>query len=79
MSLGCYKDGKIVYVGKVASGFTDEMRADMAENPDNYLNNVVEIECMSVDSKEGTIRHPTFRQMRYDKNIEECLWEDIFK
>ena len=79
LSLGCYRDGKIVYVGKVASGLTDTMRKDMAEHPENYLNNVVEIECMSVDSKEGTIRHPTFRQMRYDKNTEECLWEDIFK
>lgn len=79
MRLGCYKDGKIVEVGRVASGLTDEMRADMAENPDNYLNKVVQISCMSVDPKEGTIRHPVFETMREDKNPEDCIWEDIFK
>lgn len=78
MSLGCYKDGEIVYVGKVASGITDEMRADMAEHPENYLNKVVQISCMSVDPKEGTIRHPVWEMMREDKNPEDCIWEDIF-
>ena len=79
LSLGCYKDGKIVYVGKVASGLTDAMRQDMAEYPDNYLNKVIQVSCMSVDPKEGTLRHPVFEQVRNDKNPEECLWEDIFK
>ena len=78
LSLGCYKDGKIVYVGKVASGLTDAMRQDMAEHPENYLNKVIQVSCMSVDSKEGTLRHPCFEQVRDDKNSEECLWEDIF-
>lgn len=79
MSLGCYKDGKIVYVGKVASGLTDSMRQDMAEHPENYLNKVIQVSCMSVDSKEGTLRHPCFEQIRNDKNPEECLYEEIFK
>ena len=78
LSLGCYKDGKIVYVGKVASGLTDAMRKDMAEHPENYLNKVIQVSCMSVDAKEGTLRHPCFEQVRDDKNPEECLWEDIF-
>lgn len=79
LSLGCYRDGKIVYVGKVASGLTDDMRQDMAEHPENYLNKVIQVSCMSVDAKEGTLRHPCFEQVRNDKNPEECLWEDIFK
>lgn len=78
MSLGCYKNGKIVYVGKVASGLTDAMRQDMAEHPENYLNKVIQVSCMSVDSKEGTLRHPVFEQLRPDKNAEDCLWEEIF-
>lgn len=78
LSLGCYKDGKIVYVGKVASGLTDVMRADMAEYPENYINKVVQVSCMSVDSKEGTLRHPVYEQMREDKNPEECQWKEIF-
>lgn len=79
MSLGCYKDGKIVYVGKVASGLTDSMRQNMAEYPEKYLNKVIQVSCMSVDPKEGTLRHPVFEQVREDKNSEECLWEDIFE
>lgn len=78
MSLGCYKDGKIVYVGKVASGLTDAMRQDMADHPKNYLNKVVQVSCMSVDSKEGTLRHPVFEKIRLDKSAEDCLWEEIF-
>lgn len=79
MSLGCYKDGKIVYVGKVASGLTDSMRQDMAEHPEKYLNKVIQVSCMSVDPKEGTLRHPVFEQIREDKNPEECIYEEIFK
>lgn len=79
MSLGCYKNKEIVYVGKVASGLTDAMRQDMAEHPENYLNKVAQVSCMSVDVKEGTLRHPVFEQIREDKNPEECLYEEIFK
>lgn len=78
MQLGAYKDGELVEVCKVASGLTDEMRQDMAENPANYLGRVVEIECMSVNQKDGTVRHPVFRQMRDDKDSTDCKWEDIF-
>ena len=78
LSLGCYKDGKIVYVGKVASGLTDNMRQDMADHPEKYLNKVVQVSCMSVDPKEGTLRHPVYEHIREDKNPEECIWEDIF-
>lgn len=77
MTLGLYKNGELVEVGRVASGFTDVMRLDMAENPDKYLNHVVECSAMSV-TKDHSLRHPVFKRMRYDKNIEDCLWEDIF-
>lgn len=79
MILGVYKNGEIIQVGKVASGLTDAMREDLANNPENYLNHVVQISCMSVNSKDGTIRHPVFEQMREDKNPEDCAWEDIFQ
>ena len=77
MTLGLYKAGELVEIGRVASGFTDAMREDMALNPDKYLNHVVECSAMSV-TKDHSLRHPVFEQMRYDKNIEDCLWEDIF-
>ena len=72
MRLGAYKNNKLVEVCRVASGLTDEIREDMANNPNNYLNQVIEIECMSVDKNAGTVRHPVFKRVRYDKNIEDC-------
>lgn len=78
MRLGAYKDGKLVEVCRVASGLTDEMRQDMANNPNNYLNKVIEIECMSINKKDGTVRHPVFKTVRTDKNAADCLWEEIF-
>ena len=78
MRVGLYKDNKLIEVGRVASGLTDEMRKDMANNPDKYIGQVVEIECMSIDKKEGTFRHPVFKTVRYDKNPKECIWKEIF-
>lgn len=77
MTLGLYKNGELVEVGRVASGFTDAMREDMALNPDKYLNHVVEVECMST-TKDGALRHPVFVKMRDDKAPEDCKYEEIF-
>ena len=77
MTLGLYKNGELVEVGRVASGLTDVMREDMALNPDKYLNHVVEVECMST-TKDGALRHPVFVRMRDDKAPEDCKYEEIF-
>jgi ATP-dependent DNA ligase len=77
MVLGLYKDGKLVEVGKVASGLTDAMRKDMSENPDNYIGHVVEVEAMST-TKDGALRHPVFVRMRDDKIPEDCRYEEVF-
>jgi len=78
MRLGAYDNGKIVEVGRVASGLSDAMRADMAVNPEKYIGQVVQVSCMSLNKKDKTIRHPVFETMRYDKNIKDCLLEEIF-
>ena len=78
MRLGAYKDGKIIEVGRVASGLSDDIRADMAENPEKYLNQVVQVSCMSLNKKDKTIRHPVFETMRYDKDINDCKLDEIF-
>jgi ATP-dependent DNA ligase len=78
MRLGAYKDGKLVEVGRVASGLTDELREDMAAHPDNYIGKVVQISCMSLNKKDHTVRHPVFERMRPDKNEEDCLLNEIF-
>lgn len=78
MQLGAYKNGKLVEVCRVASGLTDALREDMANNPNNYLGQVIEIECMSVNKKDGTVRHPVFKRVREDKGPDDCLWDEIF-
>lgn len=78
MQLGALKDGKIVEVCKVASGLNDLLRSSMADNPDNYIGQVVEIECMSVNKKDGTVRHPVFKRIREDKDSQDCLYDEIF-
>ena len=77
ITLGAYKDGKIIEVGRVASGLTDVIREDMTNNPNNYLNHVIKVEAMST-TKDGALRHPVFVQVRKDKAPEDCLWEEIF-
>ena len=78
MRLGAYKNGKLVEVCRVASGLTDTLRQDMAEQPEAYLGKVIEIECMSLNKKDGTVRHPVFLCVRFDKNAEDCQWDEIF-
>ena len=78
MRLGAYKNDKLVEVCRVASGLTDALRQDMAEHPEAYLNKVIEIECMSLNKKDGTVRHPVFLCVRFDKNAEDCQWNEIF-
>ena len=70
-----YKNNKLVYVGTVSSGITDNMKKDMKENPYNYLGKVCELQAMSW-TKDGALRHPRFIRMRPDKNPEECIITD---
>ena len=77
LRVGAYKDGKIKEVGTVASGLTDADREDMGINPENWINKVVEIQCMST-TKDGALRHPVFRRVREDKGPDDCLWDEIF-
>ena len=77
--IGAYNNkGELIKIGTVASGLTDEMRQDLAENPDKYIMNVAEIEAMSIDKKACTFRHPRFIRMHGDKIKEDCTFMDIF-
>ncbi len=75
--VGAYKDGRVIEVGTVASGLTDADREEMAINPAKWINEVVEIQCMST-TKDGALRHPVFRRLRPDKDINDCLYDEIF-
>lgn len=79
IKIGAYdENGNIKEIGVIHSGITDEMKKDMTENPQNYLNKVVKIQCMSLDKKEKTIRHGHCKGLHSDKNPQECLIKEIF-
>lgn len=78
--VGLYDDnGVLCPVGNITSGMTDYLRETTADYPAQYLDHVIEIQCMSVDKNEHTIRHGRFIRMRDDKNPEDCTMESVFK
>lgn len=77
-TIGLYDDDHIQEIGKVTSGLTDELRADLAGNPNKYLGQVVEVSCMSIDKDSLSLRHPVFEKVRFDKPAEDCKIENIF-
>jgi len=80
IEIGAYMpDGTLKSIGTIASGLTDDLRQAFADEPDKYINKVCRVDCMSLDSKEYTIRHGIFKGFRDDKNDFDCLVEDIFK
>lgn len=78
-TIGAYdKEDNIVEIGSISAGMTDELRELFATNPQNYLGKVVEIQAMSVDKKEQTVRHGRLVRFRDDKSQKECTLEQIF-
>ena len=79
VEVGAYdENGVLVSVGRVAAGFTDEDRAAMGKNPDSFIGRTIEVQAMSVDKDEKTLRHGFFVCWRDDKPAEDCLLADIF-
>ena len=79
ISIGAYdENGKIIEIGSVSSGLTDEMRENLAKCPENYIGKVCEIQCMEKNTSDHTVRHPFFKRIREDKDAEKCLIKDIF-
>lgn len=71
--------GKLIEIGTVSSGLTDEDREKMATHPEEYLNKVFEFSCMSLDKKEHTLRHPRIVKKRDDKSAKDCKISEIFQ
>ena len=75
IGIGAYDDeGDLKEIGTVSSGLTDEMRAHL----DDYVGKVVALQCMSIDRKEKTLRHPIVKAWRDDKNAAECKLSEVF-
>jgi ATP-dependent DNA ligase len=77
--IGLYQNGELVRVGTVASGLDDAMRLDAAQNPDTFIGQVIEVDCMSKDNAACTLRHPRLMRMRPDKAAEDCLMSEVFR
>ena len=79
IKIGCYDtNGKIISIGTISSGLTDELREAFSLNPRDYKGRVVEINCMEKDNKSKTLRHGYFKCFRDDKLREECTVNTIF-
>lgn len=77
--LGVYDDNnKIIEIGTVSSGLTDELKADFAKHPEKYLNRVVAIQCMEKNKDDHTLRHAFFKGFRDDKDVKDCRLTDLF-
>lgn len=72
------EEGNLKEIGRIKSGISDEMIYDMNDCPEKYINHVAAIQCMQLDKKEHTIRHGFFKQLRDDKNPDECTLKAIF-
>lgn len=77
--VGAYdNEGKVISIGTVASGLTEELEADFAAHPTKYLGRVVELAGMEKNNEDHTLRHFFFKNFRDDKTAEECLVDEIF-
>lgn len=77
--IGAYNDnGELVDLGTVSSGLTDDNKREMTENPDLWLGHVIALDCMQIDKKEHTLRHPVFKCKRDDKYAKDCVISEIF-
>lgn len=80
IGIGGYdNEGKLIELGTVSSGLTDEDKAAMGANPSAFIGKVVALHCMSIDKKEKTLRHPVFKFWRDDKNPEDCKISEVFR
>lgn len=79
ISVGAYdRYGKLQYVGRVASGLTDDLKQDLAIYPKSYILSVCEVQVMSLDNERHTFRHPFLVRLRPDKDAHDCKMDEIF-
>lgn len=73
IEFGQYQDdGEIHYRGR-CSGMTMEVRKDITDNPNKWMDRVVSVSYMTI-MPSGTLRHPQFKRIRDDKPQADCIW-----
>lgn len=71
--LGAYVNGVMTKIC-TASGMGEDVRADMTNHPENYVNKVARVTFMEKTS-DGYPRHPVFKNVHETKQPSECTWE----
>lgn len=59
---------KPIYV-EIGSGWSDDLRKKMWENPDDYIGKIIQVSYQEV-TKAGSLRFPTFMRFRDDKQMD---------
>ena len=58
------------------AGFDDETREYFTRNREKMVGTVVEVKANELFRDSGKMRHPRYMRQRFDKNPEQCTWED---
>ena len=74
IQIGAYDGDKIVSIGTVSSGLSDEDKSHL----NDYVGKVCELAGMEKDRTAHTLRHFHFKRIREDKNPSECSLDSIF-
>ena len=71
-------DREDLYVMEVCecAGFDDETREYFTRNKDKMVGTVVEVKANEIFKDSGKLRHPRYMRQRFDKDPEQCVWED---
>lgn len=70
-----YREGKLIDMGTVSSGLTEDVRENITMNKDDYLNKVIQLSAMERDKKTTYLRHPVLDKFRPDKEPGDCIYE----
>ncbi len=75
LKIGAYKDGKLVELGNVGTGFNEEELEIAKKLVDSGKKFVIEVEYQEM-TREGKLRMPRFVKFRLDKDPRECVLGD---
>lgn len=71
---GQYRNGELWQCGRT-SGMTDEVRREVSDNREAFMNRVFEISAQE-RFPSGSFRHPRFKRWRDDKPSHECIYRE---
>lgn len=80
MIVGAYdENGKLVEIGTISSGLTEEIQEEAGKHPFKRMNQPVELAGMEKNHEDHTLRHFFFKRFRDDKDPDECTIQSIFQ